>query len=236
MNVSENPRGESEGIRLPHTFFSDYMPVASSLSELKVVLYVIYMINKKSGVLPGITTAELSDSKYLKDILSTEARSFEDIIQAALESAASTGILLHMPITIAGKQEDVYFLNNGGSEKAIAGIRNGKLNLMELLQSREEDTNREEINIFTLYEENIGILTPMIAEQLKEAQQTYPASWIKDAFQEASSLNKRNWRYIERILERWSQEGREHGSSGRYIKENDPDRYFKGKYGHIVRR
>jgi DnaD/phage-associated family protein len=93
----------------------------------------------------------------------------------------------------------------------------------------------EQPNIFTLYEENIGMLTPMIAEELRDAEQLYSASWIEDAFREAVSRNKRNWKYIEAILKRWASEGREHGTPGR-DSEEDPDKYIKGKYGHIVKR
>jgi len=236
VNAQLNVPEEAGEIRLPRTFFSDFIPVISNLNELRLVLYVIYLIQEKGDILSGITATELSGNQVVKEMLSTDVRSAEDIVQVALESAVSTGILLHLPLGIAGKQEDVYFLNTNGSEEIVAGIQSGKLNPIGLLQNRQDNTNKEDINIFTLYEENIGMLTPMIAEQLKEAEQIYPASWIKDAFREAASLNKRSWRYIERILERWRQEGREHGSSGRYIKENDPDRYFKGKYGHIVQR
>ena len=40
----------------------------------------------------------------------------------------------------------------------------------------------------------------MVGERLLEAEETYPAEWIEDAFREAAELNVRNWRYIERIL------------------------------------
>jgi len=55
-------------------------------------------------------------------------------------------------------------------------------------------------NIFILYEQNIGLLTPPIADELRQAEQTYPAGWIEEAFREAVSLNKRSWRYIRAIL------------------------------------
>ena len=75
-------------------------------------------------------------------------------------------------------------------------------------------------NIFSIYEANIGMLTPMIADELREAENLYPASWIEDAFREAVEQNKRSWRYIERILERWTQEGKGNGQPGRYFKKS----------------
>jgi DnaD/phage-associated family protein len=92
------------------------------------------------------------------------------------------------------------------------------------------------VNIFALYEQNIGIITPMIAEELKEADKLYPPQWIEEAFKEAVTLNKRSWRYIARILERWASEGKDSGKHRRSIKKVDPDKYIKGRYGHLVKR
>ena len=66
----------------------------------------------------------------------------------------------------------------------------------------------ERPNIFVLYEQNIGLLTPMIASQLEDAADHYPADWIEAAFSEAVQRNKRNWKYISAILRRWETEGR----------------------------
>jgi DnaD/phage-associated family protein len=67
----------------------------------------------------------------------------------------------------------------------------------------------ERPNIFHLYEQNIGLLTPMIAGQLEDAADRYPADWIEAAFSEAVQRNKRNWKYISAILRRWETEGRQ---------------------------
>jgi DnaD/phage-associated family protein len=103
------------------------------------------------------------------------------------------------------------------------------------LDSHQPPETEESSNIFTLYEENIGMLTPMIADELRDAEQLYSAELIEDAFREAVSRNKRKWKYIEAILKSWASEGREHGKPGRYSKE-DPEKYFKGRYGHLVKR
>lgn len=75
--------------------------------------------------------------------------------------------------------------------------------------TRKVQVQVERPNIFTLYEQNIGLLSPMIAEELKDAADHYPTEWIESAFREAVLLNKRNWRYISAILRRWETEGRQ---------------------------
>jgi DnaD/phage-associated family protein len=63
-------------------------------------------------------------------------------------------------------------------------------------------------NAFRLYEQNIGPLTPLIADQITQAIRDYPADWIEDAIGEAVAYNRRSWRYIVRILENWKATGR----------------------------
>ncbi len=64
-------------------------------------------------------------------------------------------------------------------------------------------------NIFVLYEQNIGLLSPLIADQLRDAANQYPHEWIEAAFREAVQYNKRSWKYISAILRRWETEGRQ---------------------------
>jgi DnaD/phage-associated family protein len=61
--------------------------------------------------------------------------------------------------------------------------------------------------VFTLYERNIGMLTPMICEELLIAEKEYPADWIEKAIQEALNNNVRNWKYVSAILTRWKKDG-----------------------------
>ena len=66
-------------------------------------------------------------------------------------------------------------------------------------------------NIYSHYEENIGLLTPMIADTLNDAEKEYPAEWIIDSIRLAVVNSKRNWRYCEAILKRWKQNGKDDG-------------------------
>ena len=148
-----------------------------------------------------------------KELLSYEpiATMGEETIRRALSSAAERGALLHSTSNVDGVLTDVYSLP---------------------AESRQPWA----VNIFALYEQNIGIITPMIAEELKDAEKTYPSDWIEDAFKEAVALNKRSWRYMARILERWASEGKDSGEHKRDIEKGGPDKYVKGKYGHLVKR
>ena len=62
-------------------------------------------------------------------------------------------------------------------------------------------------NIFKLYEQEVGPLTPMIAEMLMDAEDTYPESWIEPAIAIAVENQVRRWSYIKAILEGWRVNG-----------------------------
>jgi DNA replication protein len=193
-------------ISLSESFFTQAMPKIQNLAELKVVLYVAYLILRKPDHPHFVTYKELK-----AESCRLSAKLDEETFRQALDSAVEHGTLLHSTSNINGRLEDFYSLT---------------------VDSCQPPT----INIFDLYEQNIGIITPMIAEELKDAEKLYPPQWIEEAFKEAVTLNKRSWRYIARILERWASEGKDSGEYKRDIKKDDPDKYVKGKYGHMVRR
>jgi DNA replication protein len=229
----------SEVVPIPKLFFNLLLPVINDIAELKTILYIFNILSTRRGYPRFISYEELSNDKNLKGIIAPDnVGSFEKALQSALSQAVNHAILLQYKLEEENKLEDIYLINGDSERKAIDKIINGEMKVVDFNIVKPIEEQPETIaNIFSLYEENIGILTPIIAEQLHEAEKEYPSDWIKDAFKEAVTSNKRNWKYIARILERWAVEGKDNGKIGRNNKkETDPDRYVKGKYGHMVNR
>ncbi|MGC8787666.1 MAG: DnaD domain-containing protein, partial [Anaerolineae bacterium] len=90
----------------------------------------------------------------------------------------------------------------------------------------------ERPNIFILYEQNIGLLQPIIAEELQEAERAYPQEWIEEAFRIAVERNVRNWKYVRRILERWAAEGKDEGRG----KTREKTWYTEEEYRKYIKR
>lgn len=109
-----------------------------------------------------------------------------------------------VPVSLLTKNEQEVLASAPGARagKQLASGANGRL------ESARVQVQVERPNIFVLYEQNIGLLTPLIASQLEDAADQYPADWIEAAFSEAVQRNKRNWKYISAILRRWETEGR----------------------------
>ena len=85
------------------------------------------------------------------------------------------------------------------------GLREVKLREEKLSESDNSGDGRP--NIFSIYEREIGPLTPFVAEDLKAAEKDYPVEWIEAAIRESVSNNVRKWSYIMGILRRWKKEG-----------------------------
>ena len=216
---------------LPDSLFAQVMPQIQDIVELKVTMHVFYLLYHKRRYPPFVTYEELLS--HNTSMLGIEGKAFNH----ALDLAVKRGSILQLNLDIEGKWQNVYFANMESTREAIAKIKREGLSSKELA-SREERVRQavQPPKIFTLYEQNIGVLTPMIVEELKEAAKLYPWQWIDEAFKEAVVMNKRSWKYIARILERWASEGKDSGKHRQSTKKVDPDKYIRGKYGHLVKR
>jgi DnaD/phage-associated family protein len=151
----------------------------------------------------------------------------EQALRDALERTVARRTLLKVTVG----EQDWYFVNSEKGRQAVDDLLAGKWTPEEPEEPVRLQSQRP--NIFVLYEQNVGPLTPLLAEELMEAEDTYPATWIEDAFREAVELNKRSWRYIQRILERWAAEGRTDETSRRGD-ERDRRRFIEGEYSDYI--
>lgn len=178
--------------RVPDSLFG-LLAEIDSLEELKVTLYMVWQAEHAETSLPGLGLADLQKDKTLMAGLAADG------LRRGLDQAVQRGTLLRVDSPTGG----LYLLNSPRGRAAADALAQ---NSLRGAAPSAEMTPRP--NIFKLYEENIGPLTGMLAETLKDAERDYPAEWIAEAMQTAVEMNKRNWKYIEAILKRWKDEGR----------------------------
>ncbi len=220
---------------IPNIFFSTLLPQITDLAELKATLQVLAALYRKRGYPRFVTYQELAESPALMGSLKESGKSAEVVLQEALKAVAERGILLRLELERDGAAEEVYFLNTESNRQLIVKIQSGELKLSGLKPGGQPYVATEEPpDIFALYEQNIGMLTPLIADELRDAEKRYPEGWIRDAIKEAVNQGKRRWNYIATILERWSTEGRKDGTYPRGSYEERMAKYAKERYGHIV--
>jgi DnaD/phage-associated family protein len=201
--------------QVPDSFFRLLKEIKDT-EELKVTLYALWRIQNMQGPFRGISEADF-DAKELG--LSAEK------IRRGLKKAVARGIILEGQ----HKASVFYFLNSPRGRATAESFSKGQLPA----SGRIISPPAERPNIFKLYEENIGPLTPLIADALKDAEETYAADWIAEAIELAVKNNKRSWRYCEVILKRWKEEGRAEKQDRRDA-EKDRRKYIEGEYADYI--
>jgi DnaD/phage-associated family protein len=216
------PPGKVRSVGLPEPVFTDLVPLIDDLTELKLTLHVLWRLGQQRGKVRYLRRADLASDRVL---LAGLGDSPAEALDSALARAVERGTLLKSTTLDEEPSGEIYFANTPKGRAAVEAIARGKW------PDDLEPAGRP--NVFALYEQNIGMLTPLIADELREAEQEYPAEWIEEAFREAVSLNKRSWKYIRAILERWRTEGRG-DEAGRRPGEVDRRRYIEGEYGEYI--
>jgi DnaD/phage-associated family protein len=208
--------------RIPATFFSELLPQIDHLGELKVTLYALWYLDKMEGSVRYLHQNDFSsDTLLMLGLEPDAARSLED----ALQRAVARGSLLKAELPGENGPQAYYFLNSPRGRTAVDAIARGAWQPSgDPQQPIALDLERP--NIYRLYEENIGPLTAMIAENLKDAEKTYPNDWIEEAVRIAVENNVRRWSYIQAILRSWQEEGRDEQNRGNT--QEDRQRYIKG--------
>jgi DNA replication protein len=227
------PAGKVHFTPLPNLFFSKLLPAIDDLAELKVTLHIFWLLHQKKGYPRYVSRRELEADGVLLGGLRGTGQEPEGCLGQALERAVARGTLLHVTAQQGDERDDWYFMNTDVGRRTVDKIRRGELELEAVVSPSEVRLEVERPNIFVLYEQNIGLLTPLIAEELRDAEKTYPADWIEEAFRIAVEHNARRWRYVRSVLERWATEGKDSEKAGRGPGE-DRRRYIEGKYADYI--
>jgi len=218
------PPGKVRMTPVPAQFFSELMPEIDHLGEMKVTLYAFWFLDRLEAPVRYLTYADFATDERLMQGLTPEE------LREGLEKAARRGTLLEAQST-SDSEERLYFLNTPRGRAAVQAIQNGQW--QPSLQEHPPVTlDSERPNIYRLYEENIGPLTPMIADMLREAEKTYRADWIEEAIRIAVQNNVRRWKYVDAVLRSWQEEGRD--GAHRRDSEKDRRRYIEGEYADFI--
>ena len=223
---------DGEDIKLPSDFLSGLLPEIDDLAELKTTIFFLAALRQKEGNYRYLRRAEfLADADLMRGLALVDSSvAPEQVLDVALEKALARGTLLHAEIERHNARPQLYFRNDQAGRDLRRQVQAGEwrpayADEIEILPPRP--------TLFGLYEENIGALTPMIADAIKAAQAEYPAEWIEDAMRYAAERNVRNWRYIQRVLEGWQQEGRSRETSGRHLERHE--QYTDGKWKDYIK-
>lgn len=203
------PGGRLATTALPNLLFTELLADADDLAELKVALHVFWTLAHHPRRFPGMRLGELRADPLLQHSLSVLGGDVKETLAAALDRVVARGALLRISGRWKGAEETWFFVNSAKGRDAVERLVRGESGFEPLAGESVEPAPPSRRSIFALYEQNVGLVQPIIAQELMEAEEMYPAEWIEDAFRIAAGRNVRNWRYIRAILQRWATEGKD---------------------------
>lgn len=157
--------------------------IGASEDDLKLLIAKNFIINFESGV---IVIKHWKMNNYIRNDRYKETVYKEE--KALLETKNNGAYTLGIP---TGNQQ-VYHLDTQ--------VRLGKVSI-------DKYNIDDEDNIYTYYENNIGVLTPRQYEIISNYINIFNEDIIKEAINRASDNNAKTFKYVEGILKSWKQKG-----------------------------
>lgn len=215
-------------IQIPEEFFTRALPELDDPGELKGILFVFWYLQAREENTGYATRAELLAEPLVATVFGADIQEREKKFTKAIEKAVKHGVFLF----VHQDEEDYVFINSPRGKALLQGLKTGDWQA-QVTGLPAVSLADERPNIFTLYEQNIGVLTPIIADTLVDAEKTYPAGWIEEAMKIAVERNARNWRFIEAILRSWKEKGRDEKDKRPAAESRKRD--SEGEFGEFVR-
>ncbi len=227
---------------VPDPLFNSLLEAIEDLAEIKCTLRALWLISdrRRKGYTQYVASAELLSDRVLLAGLEGLDASPAETIRRGVTKAVERGTFLSLPVNLSpsappyqetkspqsplsqrgvrGDLEQLYFLNDEEGRRARATIEKGIISIQgfTLREGLVGEVPEPKPDIFTLYEDNIGLLTYSRAEELKDIEQNYPWPWVQEAFKTAIDHGVRDLRYIKGILRRWETERKDDGEPGRH--------------------
>ncbi len=226
------PEGKVQFTSIPDLFFRSLLPLIDHLGELKTTLYAFWFLDHMEGTFRYMRRQNFLEDQNFMTSLAEDPQQAGTNLEEALARCLQRKTFIKATLELETGAEDFYFLNTPKGRAAVQAIVRGEwrhsgdpASPLELLP--------EAANIYNLYEENIGPLTPMIAETLQDAEEIYPNKWIEDAVRIAVENNVRRWSYVDAILKSWQEGGRDERKDRRDT-EKDRRRYVEGEFSDFI--
>src|SRR5690349_17656471 len=137
---------------LPPELFSEVLPQITLGSELKVTLHVFYRMSRMRGSAPRrVSWDELASDRTLRRSLLAEG----------LEAAVRRTTLLHVVLPDDGRAVNWYVVNTAANR-----LWADQVGQSGAVLAPNEALIEDRAPLITLYEQNIGLVTPLLLDEL----------------------------------------------------------------------
>lgn len=229
------PSGFPKGTRytpIPNPLLGTLLTEIEDIAEFKIILRVTWMLAQTKGYNRFVTIEEIISDGIIRITAGKDSDRIVDVIKSSIQMAVHRDILVTRVLLKNRVPVRIYTLNDEASKVLFSRMeREGLLieddSVTDYLHNVIEVEVPTRPNIYSLYEDNIGLLTPLLVDKLNDAERLYPDSWIRNAFEVAVSNNVRNWGYIEGTLRKWETEGKDDGKSRRHFEKVSLKEYVR---------
>lgn len=141
----------------------------------------------------------------------------------------------HRDETVSANDTDGKTVSDGPQTVSVEGKTvSARLILNQRNQNLQPEGGGLRNPLFGVYENNIGSITPLIANKIEAAEKVYGPEWIKDAILLAAKNSARHWHYCESILENWKRNGRQEPAKPKERAAVNPEKYTQGEYAEYL--
>lgn len=222
---------------IPDVVLGEALPDLPDAVTVKLLLHVLWRTGRREPQAPpALRQGDLeADSTLARGLhaCGVEEKDRSAVLTAAVDRLADDGWLLVAAASGATGAHRWIWPNTPEGRQHHERWRDGEAILPDAplpLPAAAEPRR----SAYALFEDNVGPLTPLIAEELAEAIERHGEPWVEDAIRLAVANNVRRWSYVRAILERWGREGRvdevDRADSGR-----GRERDAQGPYAAYIR-
>ena len=233
MTPSPFPRGY-RSTPIPNPLLAGLLVEITDPDELRLTLRAVWALHQERSFPPSLTMSDLAADRTVAAMLGTAGEDLEKRVSALLDQAAERGTLLK--IAERGGP-DRYFINTEPVRRALSrqgiaptGGEHAVETETDLETWQDLEAAAEPSLAITAYEENIGHITPLVAEKISDAIGDYSELAVIEAIRTAAARDARNWNYVAALLRRPQREQDEDGEPGGHpqkVRSDDFIRWYR---------
>ena len=213
--------------QVPNAVLGRVLSTIDDANEIKLILRAIWLLEHQRGYPRYITRDDLRRDRVLSVVIPDQS-DFDRI----LKSAVDRGVFVEVSIN-----DNICLMFNTES------ARRASIEVSPTTENSNKDDNGWETpatsaapaDAFRAYEENIGILSPMIRQSILAALEDFTDEDITRAVRIAVENESRSWSFVAGVLRRWARDGIPHertdgatgGTDERDVSEVELNRYIE---------
>lgn len=218
--------------RVPNAVLGRVLTNINDADEIKLILRAIWLFEHQRGYPRYITHDDLRRDRVLSVVIPDQS-DFDRILKSAVER----GVFVEVSIN-----DNICLMFNTES------ARRASIEVSPTANDLNTDNNGWETpaastgsaDAFRAYEENIGILSPMIRQSILAALEDFTDEDITRAVRIAVENESRSWSFVAGVLRRWARDGIPHertdGTARRESDERDFSEDQLNRYIDSLRR